>query len=122
MPLLPPKSCFGGLLCQRAIRVVAERGWRGKEGRKKPAVISSESYNHSRDDLIIMAITSRLYQVNKPGEEPVGDWQGAGLLKPSVFKPILATVENRLVLRKLGRLQAQDCRALEAILQEILGG
>ncbi|MEA2113803.1 MAG: hypothetical protein U9P36_00275 [Thermodesulfobacteriota bacterium] len=45
-----------------------------------------------------MAITSRLHQVDKLGEEVLTDWQAAGLLKPSVFKPILTTVENTLIL------------------------
>lgn len=40
--------------------------------------------------------------MNKLGEELVSDWQEAGLLKPSVFKPILATIENKLVLKQLG--------------------
>ena len=90
--------------------------------KKRPAVvISSAAYNHSRDDLIIMAVTSRLHQVNKPGEELVSDWQGAGLLKPSVFKPILATIETTLVLKRLGSLQFEDCRTLGQILKEIIG-
>ena len=90
--------------------------------KKRPAVvISSTSYNYSRDDLIIMAVTSRPHQVNKLGEEPVNDWQGAGLLKPSVFKPIVATIENTLVLRHLGGLQFEDCRTLKRILEEIIG-
>jgi mRNA interferase MazF len=90
--------------------------------KKRPAVvISSAAYNHSRNDLIIMAVASRLHQVNTPGEELVRDWQGAGLLKPSVFKPILATIENTLVLKRLGGLQSEDCRTLGQILEEIIG-
>ena len=68
-----------------------------------------------------MAITSRLYQMDKLGEKLVNDWQGAGLLKPSVFKPILTTVENTLVLMKLGKLQNEDRQALDQILEDILG-
>ena len=90
--------------------------------KKRPAVVvSSDAYNNSREDLIIMAVTSRLHQVNKPGEELVSDWQGAGLLKPSVFKPILATIENTLVLKQLGCLRPEDCRTLGRILEKILG-
>ncbi len=90
--------------------------------KKRPAVVvSSDKYNSGRSDLIIMAITSRLHQVNKLGEKLVTDWQDAGLLKPSVFKPILATIENTLVLRKLGSLQQEDLHTLEHILRDILG-
>ena len=78
-------------------------------------------YNSGRSDIIIMAITSRLYQMDKLGEKLVNDWQGAGLLKPSVFKPILTTVENTLVLMKLGKLQNEDRQALDQILEDILG-
>ncbi len=90
--------------------------------KKRPAVVvSSRAYSRGRSDLIIMAITSRLHQVNRIGEKTLIDWQAAGLIKPSVFKPVLATIENTLVLRQLGTLQDQDCQALELILQDILG-
>ncbi len=68
-----------------------------------------------------MAITSRLYQVDKVGESLVSDWQKTGLIKPSVFKPILATIENTLVLKQLGSLQKEDRQILSLILQDILG-
>jgi mRNA interferase MazF len=90
--------------------------------KKRPAVVvSSDAYNGGRPDIIIMAITSRLHQVNKLGEKLVEGWQNAGLLKPSVFKPILTTIENTLVLRKLGSLSHDDRHTLGVILRDILG-
>ncbi len=90
--------------------------------KKRPAVVvSSEKYNRERSDIIIMAVTSRMHQVNRPGEQLITNWRNAGLLKPSVFKPILATIENLLVLRKLGRLHQPDLRTLGQILEDILG-
>ncbi len=90
--------------------------------KKRPAVVvSSKEYNQGRPDLIIMAVTSRLHQVDKLGEEVVAAWKGAGLLKPSIFKPILATIENSLVLKQLGSLQSEDCHTLTLILRNILG-
>jgi len=90
--------------------------------KKRPAVvISTEEYNNRRPDLIIMAITSRLYQTNDLDEKLVADWQGAGLLKPSVFKPIITTIENTLVLKQLGALQNEDRHTLSEILRNILG-
>lgn len=90
--------------------------------KKRPAVVvSSNEYNNGRQDLIIMAITSRLHQVERLGEKLVIDWQGAGLLKPSVFKPILATIENSLVLKQLGSLQNEDLHILRSIMKNILG-
>jgi mRNA interferase MazF len=90
--------------------------------KKRPAVvISSEQYNNSREDIIIMAITSRLYQADKLAERLVANWQVAGLIKPSVFKPILATIENTLVLKQLGALQDDDRHTLNQIIQDIIG-
>ena len=54
--------------------------------KKRPAVIvSSSSYNTSRRDLIIMAITSQVRQPLGFGEALVPGWQAAGLIKPSVL-------------------------------------
>lgn len=51
----------------------------------------------------------------------MAQWKEAGLLKASVLKPVAATIERGLVLRKLGRLEEEDRRALRKVLDEILG-
>ncbi len=90
--------------------------------KKRPAVVvSSDTYHRDRPDVILMAVTSQLRPAVGVGEIPVQRWKEAGLLKPSVLKPLLATVERRLVLRKLGKLQAQDREALGRALRTILG-
>jgi mRNA interferase MazF len=48
-------------------------------------------------------------------------WRKAGLLRPSVIKPIITTIEKHLVLRRLGRLEPLDRQALAVGLDEILG-
>ncbi len=48
-------------------------------------------------------------------------WKEAGLLRPSVLKPVVATIERGLVLRKLGRLEEEDRAALRKLLDEIVG-
>jgi hypothetical protein len=45
----------------------------------------------------------------------------AGLIKPSVFIPILATIENTLVLKQLSALQDDDRYTLNQIIQDIIG-
>lgn len=55
------------------------------------------------------------------GETEVKDWQEAGLLKPSLIKPILTTIEKTLVLKKLGSLSVKDRHTLQEVLQTILG-
>ena len=75
--------------------------------KKRPAVVvSNRSYNDSRPDIVVMAVTSQV----RPGAGDVGvaRWQAAGLLKPSVIKLVVATLERSLVIRKLGSLDLAD--------------
>lgn len=90
--------------------------------KKRPAVVvSSNDYNASRRDLIIMAITSQVRTPLGFGEALVADWQTAGLIKPSVLKPILTTIEQGLVLRSMGSLPAADLCALRETLARVIG-
>ena len=90
--------------------------------KKRPAVVvSSSAYHLERPDLILLAVTSQVRAGPGFGERMVSRWQKAGLLKPSVIKPVITTIEKNLVLRKLGRLHEEDRRALLELLQKILG-
>lgn len=81
--------------------------------KKRPAVIiSSKAYHTNRRDLVIMAITSQVRAPLGFGEAFVADWQSAGLIKLSVFKPVFATIEQSLVVRTLGTLSIADVRTL----------
>ncbi|MFA5906093.1 MAG: type II toxin-antitoxin system PemK/MazF family toxin [Desulfobacula sp.] len=90
--------------------------------KKRPAVIiSSTAYNQYRPDIIIMAITSQSHSSNYFGDVRIIQWQHAGLLKPSVIKPILTTIEKSLAIRKLGSIMESDRIALIDGIQSILG-
>ena len=68
-----------------------------KTTKKRPAVvISSQAYNGERSDLIIMAVTSQIKPTPIIGEVMIQSWQDAGLLKPSVIKPVITTIEKKL--------------------------
>ena len=89
---------------------------------KRPAVVvSSAAYNRERPDYIIMAVTSRTKPSPTLGELIVDDWQKAGLLRLSMIKPVMATIERGLVLWRLGSLDLQDQAALKGVLSDILG-
>jgi mRNA interferase MazF len=89
--------------------------------KKRPGVVvSSRAYNLARPDIVVMAITSQLRPSASLGEVFVEGWQAAGLLKPSVVKPVFATVEHRLVLRRLGSLSVENRAALKQAIAEIL--
>jgi len=90
--------------------------------KKRPGVVvSGRAYNTSRPDVVVMAVTSQLRPSQTRGEVQVGQWQAAGLLKPSVIKPVFATLERALVIRQLGTLSAADRAALRKAIEEILG-
>jgi len=90
--------------------------------KKRPAVVvSSHSYNASRRDIVIMAITSQVRTSLGFGEAMVADWQGAGLVKTSVLKPVFTTIEQALVLRILGHLSPADVKTLREIVADVIG-
>ena len=90
--------------------------------KKRPAVVvSSHGYNASRRDIVIMAITSQVRTPLGFGEAMVGDWQGAGLIKTSVLKPVFTTIEQGLVLRVMGHLSAADIKTLREIVADVIG-
>lgn len=90
--------------------------------KKRPAVIvSSAAYNQARRDAVIMAITSQLKPSGIFGEVMVQDWQAASLLKPSAIKPVIATVEQPLVLKRLGQLSSRDQNTLRKTIATIIG-
>jgi len=90
--------------------------------KKRPAVVvSNRTYSTTRPDVIVMAVTSQLRPDPRSGDVWIGHWQSAGLLKPSVVKPVFATLEQRLVLRRLGALDDDDQAVLRKAISEIIG-
>jgi len=90
--------------------------------KKRPAVIvSSTGYNAGRRDLVIMAITSQVRTPLGFGEALVADWQAAGLIKSSVLKPVVTTIEQGLVVRTMGALSAADLRSLRETIAQVIG-
>lgn len=49
------------------------------------------------------------------------DWQAAGLLKPSFAKPFVTTIEQSLVIHRMGILSLRDQQSLRQMFSRILG-
>jgi mRNA interferase MazF len=89
--------------------------------KKRPTiVISSDRYNQSKLDILLIAVTSQVKTPLQFGEILITEWSDAGLLKPSVIKPIITSLEKQLVIKKLGKLEAIDIHALQSLLQQII--
>ena len=88
--------------------------------KQRPAVVvSSRAYQQEHPDVIVMAVTSKFRSTTKIGEVLVQDWQRADLIKASVIKPVIATLEQNLIIKSLGQLQAADCQALKYAIAQI---
>jgi mRNA interferase MazF len=89
--------------------------------KKRPAVvISSNSYNNTAPDIVIMAVTSQIEKTFGIGECLIKNWKEAGLLKPSSIKPAISTIEQKLVLKRLGKLSSDDLILMNSALKELL--
>lgn len=90
--------------------------------KQRPAVvISSKAYQESKPDIILMAVTSQIKTKTVLGEVIIDEWKTAGLLKPSVIKPVIFTAEKRLIRKKLGQLKETDIQRLKQNLTVIIG-
>jgi mRNA interferase MazF len=90
--------------------------------KKRPAVVvSNGAYNRTRPDVMVMAITSQLRPSPTLGDVWLSQWQAAGLIKPSAVKPVLATMEQALIIRRLGTLATGDQAVLRQAIAEVLG-
>ncbi|MBI3959634.1 MAG: type II toxin-antitoxin system PemK/MazF family toxin [Chloroflexi bacterium] len=87
--------------------------------KQRPAVVlSGDEYNRTHPDVILAPITG---QIRSAGDEvSLVDWQTAGLLKPSVVKPVLSSFDVRLVRRTLGALTSADLVQVRALFARIL--
>lgn len=90
--------------------------------KRRPAVVVSTTlYNRTRPDVVLMPVTSQLRPSPAYGEVWLSAWEAAGLLKPSAIKPLFATLEQGLVIKRLGRLAEPDRTALSDMIGALLG-
>lgn len=80
----------------------------------RPAVVIGQSTGVG--DLFVVPISSQLRNV----EMALADWREAGLNVACGIKAQLATVEQGLVVKSVGRLSARDAAGLEARLRNWL--
>ncbi len=84
----------------------------------RPAlVISSEIYNENeRGTLLILAISSQTH-MKLDFELHIEEWKDTGLLKPSIFKAAIATIEKDFIIAKLGTLSSTDIKNVDKLLK-----
>ena len=89
----------------------------GTQTKQRPAVVV---FDAGDADVMVSRVTTQTYQ--SAYDVLILDWQGAGLLAPSVIRlHKVATIEKALIRRALGQLQPPDLQRVISVLQQIFG-
>ena len=86
--------------------------------KKRPALIISDINYNEHGDTIIVFITSQISPNKKPGDYLIGNWKNSGLPKPSLIRMKFATIDNTIILKKLGTLSESDRKNFAKVFKE----
>ncbi len=88
--------------------------------KRRPAlVLSAEAFNDRAGHLVLAMITSRENR-GWPLDVEIRDLRTAGLTHPSVVRMKLFTLDERLIMRKVGKLTTADSTAVQKSLGLLL--
>ena len=88
--------------------------------RRRPAVVLSNREFNRHGHTILAMITTRGHRP-WPGDSETADLEAAGLEVPCIIRLKLFTLDNRLLLRRLGQLSAADRKAAGPEMRRQLG-
>jgi len=89
--------------------------------KKRPALVLSKTGFNENGWSILAMITSKDHSP-WPGDSPIENGKDAGLPTPSLVRLKIFTLDNRLVLKKIGTLAKSDGDRIEKSLDKYLGG
>ena len=87
--------------------------------KQRPALVLSKRIFNSRGHTVLAMITSSAHSP-WPGDINLRDYGPAGLRTPCIIRLKLFTLDNRLILKTLGRLSSHDRHAVTAALQQYI--
>ncbi|MBM4244675.1 MAG: type II toxin-antitoxin system PemK/MazF family toxin [Deltaproteobacteria bacterium] len=89
--------------------------------KKRPALVLARATRSPRNRVVTLAmITSQVEALKLDGDLLLSDWGAAGLLHPSLLRLAkLATVDEDLVEKAIGRLSAVDYKATRATFRRV---
>src|SRR5437762_2822024 len=91
------------------------------EHKKRPAVvISSASHFNNSAEASVLAMITTAQHTHWPLDIEIEDLRSAGLPVPSMVRMKLFTLDHRLILRKLGKLNTIDRKSLLNSLSSLL--
>jgi mRNA interferase MazF len=80
-------------------------------------VLSNRKFNKRTHSILAMITTKR--EPAWPGDSPIVNFSAAGLRLPCLVRFKLFTLDNRLLHKKLGRLNKEDAQNLARRLERI---
>ena len=89
--------------------------------KKRPALVLARTARSPRNRLATVAmITSQTEALKLDGDILLADWKAAGLLHPSLLRLAkLATIDEQLIDKTIGRLSPGDLRATRTAFREM---
>lgn len=88
--------------------------------KKRPALALSPRPFNEATGVTILAMITKAELSKWPGDYAIADWQGAGLMIPSIVRLKVFTIENSLILMLLGRLKPRDVEGFLTSAQGII--
>ena len=87
--------------------------------KKRPAlVVSPDIYNKSGQDTVIVFLTSRTDVLPRPGDHPIQFWKESGLPKASLLRMKFATIDQEIIVKRIGRLFEEERSSIRDALKE----
>lgn len=96
------------MICDPWDVVVVPFPFTEREGvKRRPALVLSQTRFNAGGHTVLAMITTRGHDP-WPGDVPIGSPDAAGLRVPSIVRLKLFTLDNRIIIRVIGRLSEAD--------------
>ena len=90
------------------------------QSKKRPAlVLSSIEYQQQANHITVMMITSDKNRA-WPNDYPIKNLESCGLTAPSIVRPKVFTLDNRLIIKSIGKLQPDEQKLISEALRGFL--
>ena len=89
------------------------------EKRRPALVLSTEDFNKQSENCVLAMITSQ-NNPNWPLDIRIGSLQKTGLKSPSMVRMKFFTLDNRLIIKKLGGLSGKDQKSVKEALHTLM--
>ena len=87
--------------------------------KKRPALVLSNADFNQCNHTILSMITTKQHP-SWPGDSQIRDYENAGLNTPCLVRFKLFTLDNRMILRKIGHLSNNDAKQIKIHLRSYL--